>query len=114
MMKKFEKSQQRSIQVLNPTPNSREIDIVIHLLGWVIKIGRHFPIILLSMASLNVLMATNDFMSSSFDFAVLNSIFAISGFVSFIQMKQKSKTCQMTYQPSQNEPKGDLSQERKE
>lgn len=74
----------------NP-PDSRNVTVVIYLLEVITKIGRHFPIIVLSLASLNVVMAANDFLANSFEFGILNSLFAIGGVFSLVQMHQRNK-----------------------
>ena len=71
--------------------NSKNVVVVIYLLEVITKIGRHFPIIILSLASLNIFMATNDFLANSFEFGILNSLFAASGVFSLIQMHQRRK-----------------------
>ncbi|MFB5608580.1 MAG: hypothetical protein ACE5RG_10850 [Candidatus Nitrosomaritimum yanchengensis] len=74
----------------NP-PNSRNVVVVIYLLEVITKVGRHFPIIVLSLASLNVLMAANDFLANSVEFGIMNSLFAIGGIISLVQMHQRTK-----------------------
>ena len=68
------------------------IDISIHLLDIIIKVGRYFPIILLSLASLNMFLAANDFLANSLIFAILNSIFALGNFISLAQIHQRRKS----------------------
>ena len=68
------------------------IDISIHLLDIIIKVGRYFPIILLSLASLNMFLAANDFLANSLTFAILNSIFALGNFISLAQIHQRRKS----------------------
>lgn len=75
----------------NP-PDSRNVVVVIYLLEAITKIGKHFPIIVLSLASLNVVMAANDFLANSFEFGILNSLFAVGGVFSLVQMHQRNKT----------------------
>jgi hypothetical protein len=74
----------------NP-PKSRNVVIVIYLLEAITKVGRHFPVIVLSLASLNVVMAANDFLANSVEFGIMNSIFAIGGVISLVQMHQRAK-----------------------
>jgi len=69
----------------------------IHLLEITIKIGKHFPIIILSMISLNLLLAANDFFANSINFAILNFMFAIGGFVSLVQLYQSRKAHPLEY-----------------
>jgi len=71
---------------------STKVGIFVHLLDVLIKVGRYFPIISLSLASLNLFLALNDFLTNSIGFGILHSIFAISGFIFLIQMHQMSKT----------------------
>ncbi|MDH3676887.1 MAG: hypothetical protein OEQ12_01120 [Nitrosopumilus sp.] len=104
-----EKIGQKSIQYRTQASESKEIDLLIHSLGIIIKVGRYFPIILLSLASLNILMAANDFLADSLIFATLNSIFALSGFISVVQMRQRSQVHPNKYSPSYNKLTGDLS-----
>jgi len=74
----------------NP-PKSRNVVLVIYLLEAITKVGRHFPIIVLSLASLNVVMAANDFLANSMEFGIMNSLFAIGGVISLVQMHQRTK-----------------------
>ena len=83
------KSEQSQFQQYSS--NSKNVVIVIYLLEAITKIGRHFPIIVLSLASLNIIMAANDFLASSFEFGILNSMFAAGGVVSLIQMHQRNR-----------------------
>ncbi len=86
-----EKIGQRSIKFLTPTSNSIGIDASIYLLEIIIKIGKHFPIILLSSASVNILLATNDLLADSFFSAILNLAFASGNFLFLVQMHQRRK-----------------------
>ena len=83
---------QRSLQFLTPTSDSIEIDVSIHLLEIIIKVGQHYPIILFSLASLNLLLAANDFLANSLFFAILNSLFALGNFISLVQIHQWRQT----------------------
>lgn len=84
-----EKIEQKSIQLI--APNSMEINVSIHLLEIIIKVGRYFPIIFLSLASLNLLLAANDFLANSLVFATLNLMFALGDFIFLVQMHQRRK-----------------------
>jgi len=77
--------------------DSAKFNVFIHLLEITIKVGKHFPIIILSMISLNLLLAANDFFANSINFAILNSMFAIGGFVSLVQLYQSRKTHPLEY-----------------
>lgn len=91
---------QKSIQFV--TPNSMEIGVSIHLLEIIIKIGRYFPIIFLSLASLNLLLAANDFLANSLVFATLNLMFALGDFIFLVQMHQRRKNHPNEYNFSNN------------
>jgi len=67
------------------------IGMFVHLLDIVIKIGRHFPLVSISMVGLNLLLAVNDFVAQNIAFAILNSLFAISGLVFLLQMHLMGK-----------------------
>ena len=71
---------------------STKVGIFVHLLDVLIKVGRYFPIISLSLAGLNLFLALNDFVTNSIGFGILHTIFAIGGFIFLIQMRQMSKT----------------------
>ena len=71
--------------------DSKEINMLIHFLEIITKTGRYFPILFLSLASLNVLLATNDFLANSIEFGILNSLFATSGFIFLVQMRHNNK-----------------------
>lgn len=72
--------------------DSSEVTVVIHLLEIITQIGRYFPILFLSLASLNVLLAANDFLSNRIEFGILNSLFAASNFIFLAQILQNNKT----------------------
>jgi len=85
---------------------STEVGIFVHLLDVLINVGRYFPIISLSLASVNLLLALNDFITHSIGFGILHSIFAIGGFIFLIQMRQMSKTNTNEIDSSSNIIKG--------
>ena len=85
------KIRKNSLQQTIDTSDFTEATLLIYSLEIITKVGRYFPIIFLSLASLNVLLATNDFLENSIEFGILNSIFAAVGFISLIQMHQKNK-----------------------
>lgn len=65
----------------------------IYLLSEIIlKVSKHFPIIIFSFASLKLLLVVNDVYSNNIGFAVLNSIFAIGDFIFLVQICQRRKT----------------------
>ncbi len=82
--------------------DSTKIEGLIYLLEITIKVGKHFPIIILSLAGLNLLLAANDFLANSINFAILNSMFALGGFISLVQLHQSRKAHPFEYQPNYN------------
>jgi len=58
----------------------------------ILKVSKHFPIIILSFASLKLLLVVNDIYSNNIGFAVLNSIFTIGDFVFLVQIYRRRKT----------------------
>ena len=80
-----------SMQWTTSISDSTEVTMLIYVLEITTKIGKNFPILFLSLASLNVLLATNDFLSNSIEFGILNSLFAASGFIFLVQMRQSNK-----------------------
>ena len=80
-----------SLQRMYDTPTPIEVIVLIYSLEIITKVGRHFPVISISLTSLNVLLATNDFLANSIEFGILNSLFAAGGLIFLIQMHQKNK-----------------------
>ena len=80
---------ENSLEYINT--NSTNVVALIYLLEIITKVGRHFPVIVLSLASLNIVMATSDFLANSVEFGIMNSLFAIAGVASLIQMRQKNR-----------------------
>jgi len=72
--------------------DSTKVGIFVYLLDVLIKVGRYFPIISLALASLNLFLAFTDFLTNSIGFGILHSIFAISGFIFLIPLRQTTKT----------------------
>lgn len=99
----------RSTQFLNPTHEYLGIDLSIYLLEIVIRIGRHFPIILLSSASINIILATNDLLANSLTFAVINLVFALGNFIFLIQLHQRKKITSNEHKSFSIESTGELS-----
>ena len=95
-----EKIGQNSTQGFIPISDTREMSIMIHLLEIIIKVGKYSPFIFLSLASLNLLMAVNDFLSNSIIFGILNTIFAIGGIIFLVQMNQMKKNQGREYSPT--------------
>ena len=82
----------KSIDFQTPTHEYLGFDLSIYLLEIVIKIGRHFPIILLSSASINIILAANDLLANSLTFAIVNLVFASGNFVFLVQLRNRKKT----------------------
>lgn len=101
-----------SMQWTNDISDSKEVTILIYLLEITTKIGRNFPILFLSLASLNVLLAANDFLSNSIEFGILNSLFAASGFIFLVQLRQSNKI--QSFDSSYNETRTESFLELKE
>ena len=68
--------------------HSADVAVVVYALEVVTKIGKNFPVLFLSLASLNAILAANDFLASNIEFGILNSMFAASGFIFVIQLRQ--------------------------
>ena len=78
----------QSQQWIPANTNSADVAVVVYVLEIVTKIGKNFPVLFLSLASLNAILAANDFLASNIEFGILNSLFAVSGFVFVIQLRQ--------------------------
>ena len=86
--------------------SSAEVAVIVYVLEVVTKIGKNFPVLFLSLASLNTLLAANDFLSNNLEFGILNSMFAASGFVFVLQLHQNNKD-QFEYQDYKLEELGE-------
>lgn len=82
---------ENSMQRTTGISDSREVIALIYLLEIITKIGRSFPVLFLSLASLNVLLAANDFIANRIEFGILNSLFAASNFIFLAQLLQNNK-----------------------
>jgi hypothetical protein len=71
--------------------DTTKIGALIHLLEVALKVGKYLPVIIVSFAGLNLLLAANDFFVSNTGFGILNSIFAFGGFIFFVQLLQRRK-----------------------
>jgi len=87
----IEKIGLNSIQIITDIFNFTKINGLIHLLEIIIKVGKYFPVIIISLASLKLLMAANDLLTNSITFAILNSIFALGDFIFLVQLYQRNK-----------------------
>ena len=84
-----EKPSQKSKNWLSSFSDSAKIGIAVHVLDVVIKIGKLFPIIFLSLASLNIFLAANDFLANSMGSAIMNSVFGLGDVLFLAQMRLK-------------------------
>ena len=66
---------------------STQIALSVYLLDIIIKTGKAFPIISVSMTGLNLWLAITDFLANNLGFAILNSIFALGGLIFLIQTR---------------------------
>lgn len=80
-----------SIQMTTEISDSSEVSVVIYLLEIITKVGKHFPILFLSLASLQILLAANDFLANSIEFGILNLLFAAGNFIFLVQMHQMKR-----------------------
>ena len=78
----------QSQQWITANTHSADVAVVVYILEVVTKIGKNFPVLFLSLASLNAILAANDFLASNIEFGILNSMFAVSGFIFVIQLRQ--------------------------
>ncbi len=78
----------QSQQWITANTHSADVAVVVYALEVVTKIGKNFPVLFLSLASLNTILAANDFLANSIEFGILNSLFAVSGFIFVIQLRQ--------------------------
>ena len=91
-------------------PHSTKIDLFVYILKTVIIVGRHFTIILFLMTSLNISLAVNDFLVDNLVSASLNSLFALSGIVSLVQLQNRNGITLSKYNTIFNKFTGDVSQ----
>jgi len=75
-----------------PVSESTQINLLIHVLDLIIKTGRYFPIISISLTGLNLYLAVNDFLANNFGFAILNSLFVVGGMIFLLQMCLKDRS----------------------
>ena len=94
--KKIEKNSKQWIPILS---GSKEITILVCSLEIITKIGKNSPILFLSLASLNVLLAANDFLSNSIEFGIMNSLMAANGFIFVVQMQHNDRFQPLTLNP---------------
>ena len=71
---------------------STQIALSVYLLDIIIKMGKNFPIISVSLTGFNLWLAITDFLANNLGFAILNSLFAIGGLIFLIQMRLMDRT----------------------
>jgi len=83
------RTRQKSGNWLTAISDSAKIGLAVHFLDVIIKVGKLFPVIFLSLASMNIFFAANDFLSNSMGSAVLNSVFGLGDVLFLAQMRLK-------------------------
>lgn len=86
------KSKQKLMQWVPTFSDSAKIDLLVRLLDVAIKASKYFPIISLTLTSLNGLLAVHDFLSNNIGYGILNSIFVITGLIFLLQMRLMNKS----------------------
>lgn len=71
--------------------DSTKLGALVHFLGIVMKVGKYLPVIVVSFAGVNLVLALNDFLVSNTGFGILNSLFALGGFILLAQLHQRRK-----------------------
>lgn len=79
------------MQNASTVPDTTMLGALIHFLEIAMKVGKYLPVIVASFAGLNLLLAVNDFLISNTGFGILNSIFALGGFIFLVQLHQRRK-----------------------
>jgi hypothetical protein len=78
--------------------DTEKMEVLIHTLSVVIKIGKYLPWIVLAFALLNLTLAVLDFtIWNNIAGAVLNSILAFAGFIFFAQLFRRRKIHRYEY-----------------
>jgi hypothetical protein len=79
------------MQNTSTVSDSTKLGALIHFLEIAMKVGKYLPVIVVSFAGLNLLLALNDFLISNTGFGILNSLFALGGFIFLVQLHQRRK-----------------------
>jgi hypothetical protein len=77
--------------------DSTKLGALIHFLEVAMKVGKYLPVIVVSFACVNLLLAANDFLISNTGFGILNSLFALGGFIFLVQLHQRRKVHSYEY-----------------
>jgi len=93
-------AEQKFMHFIPQISDSAKIGLIVHLLDIVIKTGKYFPVISICLIGLNLLLAVNDFLANNIGFALLNSMFVISGLIFFVQTRLIDKTSFSKVTPS--------------
>lgn len=80
-----------AMQKTSSLSDTTKLGAVIYLLEIAMKGGKYLPVIVVSFAGLNLLLAVNDFIISNTGFGILNAIFALGGFIFLVQLHQRRK-----------------------
>lgn len=81
-----------------PSFDIARITALIHLLGLVVTIGKYLPLIVAGFAVINLTVAVLSFAVWNAIFSgVINSIFALGGFVFLVQLLQRRKIHRYEY-----------------
>lgn len=77
--------EQKLVHLIPPISDSAKIGLFVHALDIIIKAGKYFPIISVSLTGLNLIMAINDFLTNNIGFGLLNSLFVTGGLIFLAQ-----------------------------
>jgi hypothetical protein len=92
----------------NSLPSTAQIEGVIRILTFLIKIGRYLPWIVLAFAGVNMTISVLSFtLWNSITGGIVNLILAVAGFIFFAQLIQRRKIHRYNYLHSRNHTHGD-------
>ena len=98
----------------NSLPSTAQIEGVITILTFLIKIGRYLPWIVLAFATVNMIISVLSFtLWNSMTGGIVNLILAIAGFIFFAQLIQRRKIHRYNYLHSRNHTYGDIQTQQK-
>jgi len=102
------------MQQASSLPDTTNLGALIHLLGIAMKVGKYLPVIVVSFAGLNLLLAVNNFLIGNIGFGILNSIFAIGSFIFLTQLHQRRQIHSYEYNYKKRSGKRIVAGSRKE
>ena len=70
-------------------PPANQIGSLINILKILIKVVKYLPLIVVSFACLSIALAVNDFVRGNLAWGIINSAFALSGLIFFVQLYQR-------------------------